>query len=401
VLGIPSGNQLGYPPTMASPPSPMKHVPLPSWDFEELVRHCWTAYIGRGVESTGRRLNIMRTWGAMVGRERAVFELDRFVKAEGGWDRAAETAGAAKSSLKSLRNEFLRVGAGISPRAPTLKLGEELRGESTRYMVSRRIGEGGMGQVYEAISSVTQERFAIKLLSTERFAITSSVRARFRREAAVASQFSHANLVRAIELIQHGPDLVIVMELLPGPRLLDELRKARPAPAVGARWMMQLASGLAYLHEREIIHRDIAPKNALFRRYPETLSLCDFGVARNATDVTLTTSAEHFGSLLYISPQQKADPHTVTEADDVFSLGQVFAYITTGEEPHAAGIASPGVDEGELLPELTSLIARMRSSRRIDRPRDARAVVHELEPILRALKLSLDSSELSAAPTET
>jgi serine/threonine protein kinase len=252
-------------------------------------------------------------------------------------------------------------------------------GAAHRYTVIGRIGEGGMGQVYE-VRDADGTRFAAKLLSTERFEITSTVRARFRREAAIAARFSHSNVVRTVELIQRGPDLVIVMEHVAGPRLLDELRRDRSRAPVAIAWMRQLAAGLAYLHEQEIIHRDLAPKNVLFREYPQMVALCDFGVARHVADPTLTTTTEHFGSLLYISPQQKTDPHTVTEADDVYSLGQIYAYIVSGEEPHAVGGTLPdeALDWGYPAP-LLRLIDRMRAPRRHDRPRDGGEVAAVLE----------------------
>jgi serine/threonine-protein kinase PpkA len=143
--------------------------------------------------------------------------------------------------------------------------------------------------------------------------------------------------------------------------------------------MRQLARGLAYMHANEVLHRDIAPKNVLFRVVPKTVALCDFGVSRHIGDETLTVGGEHFGSLLYISPQQRADPHTVTEADDVYSLGQVFAYIMTGHEPDAA--ASGNLRETArkgYAPNVVRLVERMCARWRAQRPRDGREVAAEL-----------------------
>lgn len=358
----------------------MKHVPDPSWSFEELITNAWKAYIGGGIESRGRRNNMIRTWARMVGRERALFEFDNFVRTEGGFNSAADTVGVAPSGLKSLRREIDKMSeTPLSPRAPSLRIGQVLKGGRLTYTVTRRIGAGGVGQVYEVDGS-DGVHYAAKILSTDRFEITSSVRARFRRESEIASEFQNPNVVRSIELLQQGPDLINVMEYLDGPLLLDALRQNRPSFTQALDWMQQLADGLAYLHSQDIVHRDLSAKNAIFRAYPKALALCDFGVSRRTTDATVTSATERMGSLIYISPQQKEDPHSTQPADDVYALGQLFFFLLTGREPHGMP-ANPKQIEITCPIELGLLIARMRSHQRADRPRDGRAVVMEINSL--------------------
>jgi serine/threonine-protein kinase len=181
--------------------------------------------------------------------------------------------------------------------------------------------------------------------------------------------------VRAFELIEHRGLLVTVLELLPGENLYDRLRASRPNRDTAIRWMSELAHGLSELHKRMIVHRDISAKNALIR--PDgTVALSDFGVSRRIDDPTLTVASEQFGSLIYISPQQREDPHQASFADDVFALGQLYFHVVTGKNPHNAG--SLEHHEHDVAPAYAALIESMRHPERTHRPQNAQAVVDEL-----------------------
>src|SRR5206468_4236238 len=130
------------------------------------------------------------------------------------------------------------------------------------YTVISDVGKGGMGRVYSASASDGTLR-ALKLLSSERFVIGVTERNRFIREVEIARSIEHRSLVRAFDVIEHQGTLVAVMELLPGENLEHRLSKGVPSKEVGLRWMTELAAGLAALHTKGIVHRDISAKNAL------------------------------------------------------------------------------------------------------------------------------------------
>lgn len=316
-------------------------APKPQWSFGEVVEHAWQAYVGRGIESGGRRNVLFRVWAAMVGATRAVPELDHYIQKHGGVKGAAEGMGCSESTVQSLRRQFALVDENpLSPVPLALASGEQIRGTDSIYEVEDRLGSGGMAVVYRVHAIKSGDRFAAKLLSSERFAITNAVRDRFAREATLARDFSSPRVVRSIEVVHHRGSLVLIMELLSGRTLYDALREPRSeaTPRQRVEWLSEITEGLAYLHEREIVHRDLSPRNCLFRE-DGTLAIGDFGVARRIDDQTLTTFHERMGSLIYISPQQRENTHSAKFTDDVFALGQTAYHLLTGRSPHG-GIES-------------------------------------------------------------
>jgi hypothetical protein len=348
-------------------------VPQRTWSFEEAVRAGWAQYVGGGIESQGRRNTILRIWAGLAGSTHSVASLDRFVEDYGGMARAAEAAGMAASTLQHLRREFAALpAAAAGPHyAPELSAGDYLRGERSSYTVETQLGQGGTARVYRVRHVETQEPFAAKLLSTDRFEVTAAVRERFLREASIASSLSHPNVVRTIEVLIHRTELVAIMEQLDGRNAAQVVRASRPSLTRALGWIDGLLAGTAYLHEKEIVHRDISPKN-LFLRSDDVTAIGDYGIARRTTDATITAE-EHrrmMGSLIYISPQQRRDPHAATFHDDVYSIGQVAFFILTGDEPH--GTTAPAREIAPEVPdELSALVDRWRARLARDRPRDA------------------------------
>jgi serine/threonine-protein kinase len=272
----------------------------------------------------------------MVGSERAVAELDHFIASHETRRSAADTVGCAVSTLRRLRKQFSTVGKdALSPVALELGQGEQLRGREDVYEVETRIGSGGMGVVYRVRRVRGAEAFAAKLLSSERFAMTNTVRARFARESQLATTFQSPRVIRSVECLHHRGTLVSIMELLSGDTLYDRLLVHRSSFAPGQRyeWLKQVVQGVAYLHENNIVHRDLSPRNCLLRE-DDSIAVGDFGVARRMDDATVTTLHERMGSLIYISPQQRENPHGGSFTDDVYAIGQIAYHLLTGNSPH-------------------------------------------------------------------
>jgi len=350
----------------------------PSYTLDEVIEAGWGAYVGSGIESAGRRLALVRTWAEMIGRDRALAELEEFIRACGGKEAAAERANVKVSTLDRLRREFKKLERfeDLPSASPSLRAGEVLQGSDTTFTVEAQIGAGGVGRVFRGTRNSDRMPVALKLLATDRFVVDDRVRQRFLRESRLARGFDHPNLVRSFEPIVHRGLLVSVLELVSGETLADRLRRGVPDPQTARSWMAQIAKGLAELHGQDIVHRDLTPKNILFRD-KDTLALCDFGVARARSDETLTTNAEQMGSLIYISPQQRTDPHEAWTEDDVYSLGQIYFYLVTGVNPHNAG----RLDEHSHAHDdaTAALIERMRSYQRRRRPRDGAEVLELVE----------------------
>ncbi len=363
----------------------------PEWSFPEALAACWQAYVGSGIESSGRRLTLLRQWAEMVGRDRALSELDAYVAEHKDTGAAARTIGVQPSTLKRLRGDFKKASTipMVAAPAPKLAEGEQIKSTLATYTIGRQVGRGGMGRVYRAKRDDGRE-VAAKLLSSDRFDIGPKERARFLREAEIARGLDHPNVVRALDVIQHRGQLVSIMEFIEGDTLHDRLGDhGRPERDTAVRWMKDLARGVAYLHENRIVHRDISTKNALFRR-DGTLALADFGIARRLDDPTLTTDADRLGSLIFISPQQRETPHDAQSTDDVYSLGQVFFAIITGKNPHGSGPLAHhenGHDDS-----VRSLVEAMRGHDRELRPSGGTAVFLRLDDYVRRRDAGLNPS---------
>lgn len=238
------------------------------------------------------------------------------------------------------------------------------------YEVVSEIGRGGVGIVYRVIRRATGEHLAAKVLSSHRFPLTEGLLERFRREARLLRLVKHRNLLRVRDVISSRDRLFIVSELATGGSLYERLRAGQrmiPLETV-IDWMWQSLQGVAALHRLKIVHRDLTPKNILFKG--DTLVIGDFGTARSLDDTTITHAADHLGSLVYISAQQRADPHQADLRDDMFSLGQVYYEIAAGVPPHGNPPSLARVRK-DVWPGLARFIDSLRSFELEERPTDA------------------------------
>jgi eukaryotic-like serine/threonine-protein kinase len=207
-----------------------------------------------------------------------------------------------------------------------------------RYTLVRRIGCGGMGEVYEATHRDLDKRVALKLLRPE-FAARSQVRARFAREGVAASKLRHPHVVDVSDFAAEGDDLFLVMELLEGESLEDLLRRGPMAPARIAAVMLPVCAAVDAAHRAGIVHRDLKPANIFLARSPlgdEVVKVLDFGISK-LTHVGapegLTASAATLGTSWYMSPEQVLGAHAVTPASDQFALGTMLYECAAGRRP--------------------------------------------------------------------
>src|SRR5262245_20278981 len=182
-------------------------------------------------------------------------------------------------------------------------LGRTLDG---RYFVTRFLGRGGMGAVYEAEHRGLERKVAIKIV--DRAKLSPAEIERFQREAKHASKVVHENVVQVFDFATspEGHDY-IVMELVEGSDLAKILAAAgRLAPDRAVAIIRQALLGLQAIHEQGIIHRDIKPSNVLVakRGGRELAKLADFGIARATDDRSLTGTGHLIGTVQYMAPEQ-------------------------------------------------------------------------------------------------
>src|SRR5271165_2395187 len=215
----------------------------------------------------------------------------------------------------------------------------------SHYKVTRKIGSGGMGIVYEAEDTRLGRRVAVKFLPAEMAQDTQLIE-RFQREARAASALNHPNICTIHAIEQHDRQHFLVMELLEG-QTLGEIMNRQAFPMDKLLPMaVQIADALESAHAKGIIHRDIKPAN-LFVTDRGQVKILDFGLAkieraeippagstpsRMDTMADLTSPGSAVGTVSYMSPEQ-ARGQLVDARTDLFSLGTVLYQMATGMLP--------------------------------------------------------------------
>jgi tRNA A-37 threonylcarbamoyl transferase component Bud32 len=206
-------------------------------------------------------------------------------------------------------------------------------GPEGRYRLVRRLGVGGMGEVWEADDSVLGRRVALKVLVQE-LADDPRATRRFVREARATAKLTHPNVTRVYDFGRDGGLPYLVMELLEGDTLADRLAGGPLPPAEAARIGAAVADALDAAHSQGIIHRDIKPSNVLLTPAGE-VKVMDFGIAAAADETHSTTGGGLYGTAAYISPERAAG-QAATPAADLYSLGAVLYELLTGRPPFLA-----------------------------------------------------------------
>jgi serine/threonine protein kinase len=221
-----------------------------------------------------------------------------------------------------------------SPAQPPSLLGQVLDG---RYRIIRKLGEGGMGEVYAAEHVHIEKRFAIKLLRQE---IVSNAEAvtRFRQEARSASSIGHRNIIAIEDFGQLGDGRIYMcMELLAGAALNDMITQPISVDRL-LNIMIQTGHGLAAAHAKGIIHRDMKPENVFVTiggNGEDVPKLLDFGIAKvagNEGQNNLTRTGTIFGTPFYMAPEQ-ALGNPVDARTDVYAVGVIMYECFAGSLP--------------------------------------------------------------------
>ncbi len=219
---------------------------------------------------------------------------------------------------------------------------------SDRYRIKRKIGEGGMGIVYEAIHEAIEKRIALKVLHA-RYSASPDVVSRFKQEAISASRIKHQNVIDVFDFGQLGDgSCFIAMEYLEGVDLGAALERRRHfAPDESIRIAVQMCRALGLGHGRGVVHRDLKPENVFLQMTPEgeeIVKIVDFGIAQLRANEDAAEQEEHerrkrltktgmiFGTPEYMAPEQ-ARGAKIDHRSDVYSTGVILYELLTGTVP--------------------------------------------------------------------
>ncbi len=202
-----------------------------------------------------------------------------------------------------------------------------------RYEVIRELGQGAMGVVYQAKDPLIDRVVAIKTINLGLAQEgKEEYEGRFYQEAKAAGRLNHPNIVTIYDVGKSGDVAYIAMEFLQGRELRDIMNDAGLLPIDHVLDMVaQVASGLAYAHEYDIVHRDVKPSNIMVIRDGH-VKITDFGIARMASAGVRTQTGMVLGSPKYMSPEQVMGK-ALDQRSDIFSLGVMLYEMLTGSAP--------------------------------------------------------------------
>jgi len=267
-----------------------------------------------------------------------------------------------------------------------------------RYKLVRKLGEGGMGEVYEAAHVFIEKRVAIKLLRSEIMANAEAV-SRFRQEARSASSIGHENIIKVEYFGQLSDGRVyLAMEFLDGRPFDTAVEKGELSMPAMLDVMVQVCRGLAAAHSKGIVHRDMKPQN-IYLAYRsdghEVVKILDFGIAKVSgadANQNLTRTGTIFGTPHYMSPEQ-ALGQNLDARSDIYACGVIMYEVFTGHVPFKAesfmGIltqhitATPlppraAAPERQIPPDLEAVILRAMAKQPQDRQQSMTELMNDL-----------------------
>jgi len=281
-----------------------------------------------------------------------------------------------------------------------------------RYEILAELGQGAMGVVYKARDPMLDRVVAIKTVNlTLPKDELAEYEARFYQEAKAAGGLSHRNIVTIYDIGRSERIAYMAMEFLEGDELRKLLQARDPIPLSRALEIgAQVAEGLQYAHERQIIHRDIKPANIMVL-HDGLVKITDFGIARMRNNEVKTMTGMILGSPKYMSPEQVSGKRADTRSD-IFSLGVVIYEMLTGTSPFVAdnihGVMyqtmnfnppAPKTLNPDLPDVLNFIIAKALAKNLDDRYQKSNDLAHDLREAMATLT-GASTPEVVAGPVE-
>ena len=315
-------------------------------------------------------------------------------------DTAVAANEAEAGNRTSLSGEH-RAGPRTPGDGTSEIVGQTLSG---RYLVTRKVGQGGMGAVYEATHTLIGKRVAVKVL-LEKYAKREAIVQRLEQEAKLASSLRNEHIIDITDFGQtEDGRTFVVMEYLEGESLAECLAREQKLPEQRIlRLAAQTAAALAAAHDKGVVHRDIKPENLFLLQRKETdfVKVLDFGISKSLRasgeeeQPRLTQTGMVLGTPLYMSPEQSRGDDDLDHRVDIYALGVIMYEASTGRVPFIGtnylSVISQVLNEApppprELRPELTeefeAVVQRAMAKDRNERYASARDLAADLNQLV-------------------
>lgn len=388
-------------PPRSSTPEALEAEPVaPSWRplIEDYARR-WPELAANGlpaIELIAEEFRIRQRWG---DRPSVAHYLERFgdePQLRHALDSVCDELASDESDTELVLRTEVEAREQVSPaEQPDLDGRSHLFG---RYRLVKRIGQGGMGEVFLAEDTELERQVALK---TPYLTQEIQLRQRFVNEAKAAASLRHPGICPIYDTGEVDGRPYLTMAYIEGPTLHELWQGTRRPPVTQVLTLFRkVAQAMQFAHETGIVHRDLKPSNVMIDSQGEPV-VTDFGLALRETrsdDVRLTQAGETFGSPAYMSPEQVEGPSELGPAADIYSLGVMVFEALTGRLPFTGKVSEvfvqiardapprlsafcPGIDS-----ELEQLCLRMMSKDPLDRPASMTEVTDRLRAISERLE---------------
>ena len=211
---------------------------------------------------------------------------------------------------------------------------ENINKKIGNYIITRKIGEGGMASVYEGVHEKLGTKVAIKLLSPI-LARNPQLRQRFENEANFMASLSHPHITRVLDVEEKDDTLAIIMDLLEGEDLDARVKRTGPLSTTEVKMIFtQVLNAFDYAHSKGIVHRDIKPAN-IFIDKANQVKILDFGIAKLfGTGNEMTQTGTQMGTPVYMSPEQVKGEKSIDHRSDIYALGVTLYFTLTAKAPY-------------------------------------------------------------------
>jgi len=310
--------------------------------------------------------------------DNAVAQYEKILAFDFNYEDVSERLGRMRELAEKQAAERQRASSESATPTPT--------GVAGRYKIIGKLGRGGMGIVYKAEDTVLERAVAFKVLP-EALKENPQALKNFLREAKSAAQLNHPNIVTVYDAGEQDGVYYIAMEYVDGSTLKEIVKRKGPISPTGLLHVLsQMCEGLAFAHEKRIVHRDVKTANTMWTR-DRKAKIMDFGLAKVVEEVRNHTTVVS-GTPYYMSPEQTLGKN-VDHRTDIYSLGVTAFEMATGTLPFREGnlpyhhVHTPPPDPREFredLPEpIAKIVLRCLEKDPDDRFQTARAVLDEIK----------------------